>query len=58
MKRFFQMTEITAEEVKCSCINAIRDRESGIHFYWFRKKILLAQCYRMLQLTKNMFTQI
>jgi hypothetical protein len=34
----FQMTEITAEEVKCSCINAIRERESAIHFYWFRSK--------------------
>jgi hypothetical protein len=51
----FQMNEITAEEVKCSCINA-SERESAIHFYWFRNK---ADSFSsMLQLTKNMFTPI
>jgi hypothetical protein len=56
MELFFQMTEITAEEVKCSCINAIRDRESAFNFYWFKSK---ADSFSsMLQLTKNMFTPI
>ncbi len=45
---------ITAEKVKCGCIKS--ERESAIHFYWFRNE---ADSFSsMLQLAKFMFTPI
>ncbi len=58
MELFFQMTEITAEEVKivkCSCINAIRERESASQTGLGVKQILLAQCYNLQKICLHQF---